>query len=132
MMTNANGTFEGRNGYRLEGTFILTPNGQNGICFETSDDFFFGSSDGGGTPAPGFALSKGDPTQLSIAEISEIATATDFLRIADGLVSVTGKQTGLIQNTIILPGFDTVFLWCFAFPTLLGIGPITSTGISND
>jgi len=118
------GTFSGRNGYKLEGTFTLTQNDGGSVLFETSEDFFFGNSTGGGTPAPGFAFFVGDPTGISNDTVGAIAVQTDFLRIADQAVSVSGKQSGSVPASINISDFDTVFLWCYSVPFVLGVGSI--------
>jgi len=118
------GNFSGRNGYRLEGSFTLTRQPSGTIFLETSEDFFFGNNTGGGTPAPGFAFFAGDPTGLPDETVGEVALNTDFLRIADQKVSVSGKQSGEVPDTINLEDFDTLFLWCFEVPFVLGVGSI--------
>ncbi len=118
------GTLSGRNGYQLDGTFTLTQDAAGNVTFETSDDFFFGNSAGGGTPAPGFAFYVGDPTGLPASIVGAVANDTDFLRIAEDPVSVSGKQEGPVPASINVSDYDTVFLWCFRFPVLLGIGNI--------
>ena len=123
-MIIGSGAFDGRNGYLLQGTFTFTRQGANSVLFETSDDFFFGTEDGRGTPAPGFALFRGDPTGLSTAVVSPIALATDFLRISDQAIAVSGRQSERIGSAVSVSDFDTLFLWCFRFPMVLGVGAI--------
>lgn len=122
------GVLSGRNGYRLDGTFTLTRSDDGSVHFETSDDFFFGNETGGGTPAPGFAFFVGDPTGLPNSQVGAAADQTDFLRIADGPIAVSGKQSGPVPDSINPDAFDTVFLWCFAVPFVLGVGSITHEG----
>jgi hypothetical protein len=125
-MNIGTGTFTGRNGYQLNGTFKLTRDSSATVQFETSEDFFFGNNSGGGTPAPGFAFFAGDPTGLPNKTVGAVANQTDFLRIADQAVAVSGKQTGSVPDTISLAEFDTVFLWCYSVPFVLGVGRIVS------
>lgn len=123
-MIIGSGTFSGRNGYRLEGRFTLTRDASGAIQFTTSEDFFFGNATGGGTPAPGFAFFNGDPTGQPDAIVGAAADQTDFLRIADETVAVSGKQEGAVPARIDLSQVDTVFLWCFKVPFVLGVGRI--------
>lgn len=127
-MIIGHGTFSGRNNYRLEGTFTLTKDASGDVYFETSDDFFFGNNQGGGTPAPGFAFYSGDPTNAPENNVEKAARQTDFFRIAEDTVSVTGKQKKRVPSHIDINAFDTVFLWCFSFPVLLGVGAIQDGG----
>lgn len=126
------GRFEGRSGYRTEGTFTLTRQADGELLFETSNDFFFGNSSGGGTPAPGFAFYTGDPSDDPKGTVAPVARSTDFLRIADEPVSVTGRQAGPVPQRIDLDRFDTVFLWCFAVPFVLGVGRIEKDDPDGD
>jgi len=127
-MRIGNGEFTGRNGFRLEGQFSLTRQPEGQIKFETNTTFYFGSHDGRGTAAPGFALFKGDPTGLPKDVIEPTAVATDLLRIAMGPNHVRGIQTGYIGGEVAMADFDTVILWCFRSRILLGVGPILPAG----
>jgi len=118
------GVFDGRNNYILSGTFHIERKSNSEFLFGTSDDFYFENSRNTGTPAPGFALFRGDPTGMPIGIVAPIAEATDFLRIADSPVEVRGKQSAIINNQIDVEEFDTVFLWCFKYPMVLGVGTI--------
>ncbi|MBO6790059.1 MAG: hypothetical protein JJ894_05920 [Dinoroseobacter sp.] len=115
------GTLSGRNRYRTEGNFTFSQQSNGNILFETSDDFFFGNAQGGGTPAPGFALCNGNVDALTKEELERIARQTDFFRIANSPVSVSGKQMQLLPRGLDLIAFDTLFLWCFEVPFLLGV-----------
>lgn len=126
------GQFNGRNGYRLEGTFTLTRQASGDVLFETREDFFFGNNNGGGTPAPGFALYNGDPTNAAIATVEKVAIENDFLRIADETVSVSGKQSGIVPPEIDLSKFDQLFLWCYSVPVVLGVGPIETLAANGN
>lgn len=117
-MLIAKGTLEGRGGHELRGTFAIRK--VNGALeFETSADFFFD-----GSPAPGFAFTTG---QLFTAAH---AARTDFLRLPGSgsltgtQIPVSGVQRGVIPATPDFDTFDTVFLWCFQTPFLLGVGAI--------
>ncbi|MEM6550282.1 MAG: hypothetical protein AAF713_21470 [Pseudomonadota bacterium] len=105
------GRLSGRNGYRTEGRFTLTRGPGDEILFETSDNFFFGNSSGGGTPAPGFAFYRGGPTDDPNLTVEPVAQATDFLRIADTPVAVSGRQAGQVPANIDIEQFDTLFGW---------------------
>lgn len=94
------------------------------MLFETSSDFFFGNSTGGGTPAPGFACFVGDPTGLPNDQVGAAAIETDFLRVADEAISVSGEQSGIVPSSVSISAFDTIFLWCYSVPFVLGVGSI--------
>ena len=120
-MLIAQGHFEGRNGHSLAGTFRIEEEADGETWLTTSDDFHFD-----GSPAPGFAISvSGD---LTAAE----AVATDFLRLpgtGNGFgaqIEVRGVQRGRIPGGAALAGAGAgaVFLWCFLFPSVLGVGVI--------
>lgn len=123
-MIIATGKLSGRNQYILEGTFSFQTQADGSVLFLTSEDFFFGDKDGNGTPAPGFALHKGSVDALSRDALEVIARETRFLSIADQAISVSGQQSAILDDGFDLGAFDTVFLWCFAFPVLLGVGDI--------
>lgn len=117
-MLIASGTFIGASGHELTGQFSFERSAK-GIIFTTSDDFFFD-----GSPQPGFALT-------TVPEFSETAAkATQFLMLpASGSVigpqlEVIGKQAAILPDGIDLAAHDTLFLWCFRFPTLLGTGSL--------
>lgn len=115
------GNFEGRGGHTLQGTFTLTQQA-NGVLMVTSDDFMFD-----GSPAPGWALSNGVPVDASDPEVERTAIATDFQRLTDRVEPVNGQQSGLIPNSINIDDFDTLFLWCYQIPFILGVGSIERT-----
>ncbi|MEO1110362.1 MAG: hypothetical protein AAFX90_20820 [Pseudomonadota bacterium] len=111
------GTFEGRGGHVLRGSFVIERRGAE-YWLVTSDDFYFD-----GSPQPAFALSS------SLTPTEAEAHTTRFLdlpgsgSLSGSQIEVAGRQEGLIA-----PGFDpsstrAVFLWCFLTPFFLGIGP---------
>lgn len=112
------GQFTPGNGHQLDGTFTLTRQA-NGILMLTSEDFFFD-----GSPAPGWAFSDGIPEDASDPQLIKTAMETDFQRLTDRVEPVRGQQSGLIPKSIDIDKFDTLFLWCFQFPFILGTGPI--------
>ncbi|MEM9911404.1 MAG: hypothetical protein AAF922_11540 [Pseudomonadota bacterium] len=112
------GSFSPGPGHMIRGTFTLTQE-TGGIRFLTDEEFFFD-----GSPAPGFALSLGVPSDPLSPQVQQNAKDTDFLRIADRIEPVNGQQSGLISSRININDYDTVFLWCFEIPSILGVGPI--------
>lgn len=117
-MLIGNGTFRGLGGHDMRGTFTLTQD-SNGVLFETSGDFFFD-----GSPAPGWALFNGIPTDSNDPTVRAAALNTHFGDLAKNQV-VTGKHSAVIPASIDLDAYDTVFLWCYRFPFVLGVGPIS-------
>ncbi|MDN2480971.1 hypothetical protein [Vibrio agarivorans] len=117
-MLIGNGNFIAGQGHELNGSFTLTKQ-TNGILMLTSDDFFFD-----GSPAPGWALSKGTPLDASNPDVQRTAITTDFQRLTDRIEPVSGQQSGLIPNSINIDEFDTLFLWCYQVPFILGYGVI--------
>lgn len=112
------GKFSPGAGHDLRGTFTLTRQ-NNGILMVTSEDFFFD-----GSPAPGWALSSGIPTDASDPVVQKTAVETDFQRLTDRIEPVSGQQSGLIPPAIDIDSYDTLFLWCFQEPFILGVGSI--------
>lgn len=117
-MLIGNGTFSPGAGHVLRGTFSLNRQA-NGVLMVTSPDFFFD-----GSPAPGWALSRGVPTDARNPEVQRAAIETDFQRLTDKIEPVSGQQSGLILNAINIDDYDTLFLWCYQVPFILGVGPI--------
>ncbi|WP_372922403.1 hypothetical protein [Roseovarius sp.] len=118
-MLIAKGHFEGQGGHEMRGSFRIEEDTDGKIWFTTSDDFFFD-----GSPAPGFAVSaSGD---LTAAE----AAATDFLRLSGtgsgtgAQLEVHGAQRAEIPATAGIKIAKAVFLWCYIFPSVLGVGEI--------
>jgi hypothetical protein len=121
-MIVGHGTFQGRGGHTLRGRFELL-RGADGVRLTIGDDFFFD-----GSPAPGFALAAN--SEFTQAQ----AIATDFHRLPGSgrlmgaQIEVSGRQEALIPARFNLDDFDTLFLWCFMTPFLLGVGPIVRSG----
>lgn len=112
------GTFSPGVGHEMRGSFTLTQQA-NGVLMVTSTDFFFD-----GSPAPGWALSKGVPEDANDPDVRQAAVQTDFQRLTDRVEPVSGQQSGLIPNAIDINDYDTLFLWCYQVPFILGVGPI--------
>lgn len=112
------GFFSPGMGHQMRGSFTLTRQA-NGVLMLTGEDFFFD-----GSPAPGWALSKGVPEDANDPAVQLTAMRTDFQRLTDRIEPVSGQQSGLIPNSIDIDDFDTLFLWCFQEPFILGVGPI--------
>lgn len=112
------GRFSGAGGHTLAGSFTLTRQ-SNGVLMETSPDFFFD-----GAPEPDWALFRGIPKDCSDPKVQEIAEVTRFGNMPGGIVPVRGRQVGLILDSVDLNANDTIFLWCFSVPFILGFGPI--------
>lgn len=112
------GSFSPGINHEMRGSFTLTRQ-SNGVLMVTSEDFFFD-----GSPAPGWALSKGIPVDANDPEVQRTAIRTDFQRLTDRIEPISGQQSGLIPNSIDIASFDTLFLWCFQVPFILGVGPI--------
>ncbi|WP_422370150.1 hypothetical protein [Hoeflea sp.] len=112
------GTFTPAPPHTLRGTFSLTRQ-SGGVKLETSDSFFFD-----GSPAPGFALHTGVPVDAQDPVLRANMVATRFLDLPGNVVPVSGVQTGLIPDTTDIDAYDTLVLWCFAVPFILGFGPI--------
>ncbi|MEM7695258.1 MAG: hypothetical protein AAF318_12470 [Pseudomonadota bacterium] len=117
------GSFRGIPDHVLEGTFTLTRQSDGSILFETSDTFMFD-----GSPEPDWGLNKGVPASNSEPGLEAQMEATRFGNMPTGplteRIPVTGKQTGTIPAGFDLDTVDTIVLWCFRFPTRLGVGPI--------
>lgn len=111
------GAFTPGTGHDLRGDFTLTRQ-SGGVLMRTSADFFFD-----GSPEPGWALVAGLPVDASDRAVQAAAVATDFQRLPMN-VSVAGEQTGLIPDAIDIDAYDTLLLWCYRFPFILGVGPI--------
>lgn len=112
------GSFSPGQGHDMRGSFTLTRQA-NGVLMLTSDDFFFD-----GSPAPGWALSNGVPADANDPDVRRAAIETDFQRLTDRIEPVSGQQSGLIPNAINIDAYDTLFLWCYQVPFILGVGPI--------
>lgn len=116
-MLIAQGAFEGRGIHVMNGTFRIEQEADGKVWLTTSDDFYFD-----GSPEPGFAISaSGDFTAAE-------AEATDFLRLpgtgspVGAQTEVHGKQRGEIPEGVDVGAANALFLWCFQFPSVLGMG----------
>ena len=112
------GTLSPGPGHDMRGTYTLTQQA-NGILMVTSQDFFFD-----GSPAPGWALSEGVPDDPSDPAVQRTAIEPDFQRLTDRIEPISGQQSGLIPNSLDISEYDTLFLWCYQVPFILGVGPI--------
>ena len=102
--------------HTLRGSFLIRDTG--GVRrFETSADFYFD-----GSPAPGFAFHTGIPTQAGDPVLRANMVQTRFLDLPGNVVEIRGAQTGTIPPDFDLDTFDTLVLWCFAVPFILGYG----------
>ncbi|MEO9530058.1 hypothetical protein [Roseibium sp.] len=119
-MLIGHGTFTPGQGHELEGTFTLTQR-PDGVLMKASMDFFFD-----GSPGPGWALSMGVPSDRDDPLTRQFAAETDFLRLARNQ-PIRGPHSGLIRPSIDIDAFDTLFLWCYSIPFILGVGKITRT-----
>ena len=112
------GNFAGTGGHTLFGSFSLT-RCRDGVLMETSADFYFD-----GAPDPGWALYRGTPKDRTDPDTVLAALTTKFGTLPGGIKEVHGCHAGLIPSGIDIDDYDTVFLWCFAVPFILGIGRI--------
>lgn len=104
--------------HKLRGTFTLTRE-DGRVRMETSEDFFFD-----GSPKPGFALHSGIPTDANDPILRAKMEATRFLDLPPDRVPASGRFSGLLRDGTNLDEFDTIVLWCFKFPFILGHGAI--------
>lgn len=118
-MIMATGSFSGRGGHVLRGDFIFQQNGTN-IEFITSDDFFFD-----GSPEPGWALTRGNIFTQASADAGKIGLIPKEVIAADDIVS--GRHTLIVPLQLKITDHDAVFLWCYEFPFLLGVGTLNFT-----
>lgn len=117
-MQIAHGMFTPGQGHVLRGGFTITR--QDGLIqMATTDDFFFD-----GSPDPGLALNVGVPVTASDPALRQRMAATRFLDLPGQIVEVRGRHAGPIPPDIDLAAFDTLVLWCFGFPFILGFGAI--------
>lgn len=117
-MLIGSGNFSPGPGHVMTGSFTLTRQ-SDGILMETSSDFFFD-----GSPEPDWALYSGVPMDPNDPAVQAAALETRFGAMPGGIVTVSGRQTGLIGADVDIDGFTTLFLWCYQIPAILGVGPI--------
>ena len=117
-MRIARGTFTPGQGHVLRGSFSIRFDGQVHLM-ETSEDFFFD-----GSPDPGFALHTGIPVSADNPELQRRMVETRFFDLPGDVVEVRGRRVGTIPPTLDPSAFDTLVLWCFRFPFILGYGAI--------
>ena len=112
------GTLKPGFNHELIGTFKLVQR-KHGIILITSENFLFD-----GSPAPGWALHTKIPLSANDPDVVDSAMSTDFQRIASKVEPVTGQQLAVIPPSIDLSKFNTLFLWFYEVPFILGIGQI--------
>ena len=117
-MIIAIGSFIPGSPHVLRGGFTIREDGSDQL-FETTADFFFD-----GSPAPGFALHSGIPTNPNDNALRANMAQTRFLDLPGNVVTVQGLHAGPIQPPVDIDAYHTVVLWCFAVPFILGYGII--------
>lgn len=117
-MLIARGLFTPGQGHEMRGGFTITTDGSR-FLMETTEDFYFD-----GSPDPGFALNVGIPRNADDPALRQQMAATRFLNLPGNIVQVHGRHAGVIPPAVDLAAFDTMVLWCFGFPFILGFGTI--------
>lgn len=117
-MLIARGTFIPGPPHVLRGTFEITRR-DDLVSLTTGADFFFD-----GSPAPGFALTSADLFSAAVAGRNEFGRLPGSGSLDGKAVEVTGRHTAHLPPSLSIDDFDTVFLWCFKVPFLLGYGRI--------
>ena len=117
-MRIGSGVFVPGQGHVLRGGFTLDRQA-NGVLMLTTPDFFFD-----GSPAPGWSLSRGIPADAQDPQVQRTAIETDFQRLTDRIEPIGGQQSGLIPPAIDINAYDTLVLWCFQVPFILGFGSL--------
>lgn len=102
----------------LRGTFTLARI-DGVVALTTSDAFFFD-----GSPAPGFALTTGNDFSEQQARRTEFGRLPGSGSLDGRTIEVVGRQIAFVPPSLDIGDFDTVFLWCFKVPFLLGRGII--------
>ncbi len=102
----------------LRGGFTISEEG-GALLFETNADFYFD-----GSPAPGFGFHTGIPTSAGDPALRANMDRTRFLDLPGNVVEVRGQHTGAIPPAIDLDAYDTIVLWCFEIPFILGYGTL--------
>lgn len=104
--------------HALRGGFTIREDG-GALLFETSADFYFD-----GSPAPGFGFHTGIPTRADDPVLRANMDQTRFLDLPGNVVEVRGRHAGSIPPAIDLDEYDTLVLWCFSIPFILGYGTL--------
>ena len=125
-MILAKGSFSGRGGHILRGTFILYFQDE-GVFLSTSEDFLFD-----GAAEPGWALIKGipnsssDPALHRAPRVGDLGPPTRF-----PFPEISGEQQLPLRHIQSLEGFSTLILWDYASSFLLGVGPFSPAKLST-
>lgn len=117
-MVVAKGIFTPGPPHVIRGGFTIREEG-GVLLFETNSDFYFD-----GSPAPGFGFHNGTPASASDLSLRANMDRTRFLDLPGNVVEVRGQHVGAIPPTIDLGAYDTLVLWCFAVPFILGHGKL--------
>lgn len=117
-MIIARGTFTPGPPHVLRGGFSIREEA-GALLFEASEDFYFD-----GSPAPGFGFHSGIPTSANDPALRANMDRTRFLDLPGNVVEVRGQKAAQIPPAIDLDAYDTVVLWCFAVPFILGYGTL--------
>lgn len=117
-MIIARGRFTPGPPHVLRGGFTIRDEGGS-LLFETSADFYFD-----GSPAPGFGFHRGVPASASDPVLRANMAETRFLDLPGNVVEVHGVHAGPIPPTIDIGTYDTLVLWCYAVPFVLGHGTL--------
>lgn len=112
------GTFVATGGHKLAGSFSLLQ-AEMGVFMETSRDFYFD-----GSIEPGWALHPTAPTDRQDPEVMAYASGTRFGNLPRNMTEICGQQSFPIPPNLKLRYYNSVFLWCFGSPYLLGVGTI--------
>ena len=117
-MIVAQGTFTPGPPHVLRGGFTIRKDA-GVLLFETNSDFYFD-----GSPAPGFGFHTGIPTSAGDFGLRNNMDRTRFLDLPGNVVEIRGQYAGAIPPTINFEAYDTLVLWCFAVPFILGHGKL--------
>ena len=112
------GRFSGMGGHKVSGSFALR-RGRAGVILETSADFYFD-----GSLEPGWALHPSVPCERTDPRLHAMANATRFGDLPRDVTEIAGRHTAVVPAHIRIEEYNSVFLWCYGAPYLLGIGPI--------
>lgn len=117
MMQIGHGDFTPGPPHIMRGSFTLTRQ-EGRIWMATSANFFFD-----GSPEPAFALHKGLPTDKDDPVLRGNMEATRFLDLPRN-EPAEGRFDGPLRPETNIDDFNTIVLWCFQIPFILGYGPI--------